>query len=354
MTDRTEAPTPRRLQEAREEGQVARSLELNSAVVMLIGVLLVGFIGRDLSRIIGEEITYLSGELPGISVSEVWIKEMLFRLVVRVLPSLGLLLAGIMVTGVSVTLAQTRFLWSTKKLGFDFKRLDPLSGLKRIFSRRGLVELLRSLLKLGVVGLVAYTYLRSNYSNLLFLSHYDLPTALEQFVAFARDLAIRIGAAYLVLGAADYAYQRWDLMRSLRMTKQEIKEEIKRTEGDPYLKSRIRQQQRRMARARMMSNVPKATVVVTNPTHLAVAIEYNENLNAPRVVAKGAHRLAERIVALAREHGIPVVQNIPLARALFRTIEVDQEISPDLYLAMAEVLAYVYRLRGIKPASQTT
>jgi flagellar biosynthetic protein FlhB len=155
---------------------------------------------------------------------------------------------------------------------------------------------------------------------------------------------------YLVLAVADYAYQRWDLYKNLRMSKEEIKEENKRSEGDPMLKSRVRSMQRQMARGRMMSNVPKATVVITNPTHLAVAIEYQEGMPAPRLLAKGPYRVAQRIVKIARENQIPVIQNIPLARAIYKNIEIGQEISPDLYLAMAEVLAYVYKLRGKVPA----
>jgi flagellar biosynthetic protein FlhB len=167
------------------------------------------------------------------------------------------------------------------------------------------------------------------------------------------DLTMRIGGMYLVLAVADYAYQRWDLYKNLRMSKEDIKEEHKRSEGDPLLKSRVRGMQRQMARGRMMANVPKATVVVTNPTHLAIAIEYQEGMRAPKVLAKGPYRVAERIVKIAREHNIPVVQNIPLARAIYKTIELGQEVSPDLYLAMAEVLAYVYKLKGKVPASRT-
>ena len=156
---------------------------------------------------------------------------------------------------------------------------------------------------------------------------------------------------YLVLAVADYAYQRWDMYKNLRMSKEEIKEENKRSEGNPQLKSHIRSMQRQMARGRMMGNVAKATVVVTNPTHLAIAIEYQEGMRAPRVLAKGPYRVAQRIVKIAKENHIPVVQNIPLARAIYKTIEIGQEISPDLYLAMAEVLAYVYKLRGKSPIS---
>jgi len=237
-------------------------------------------------------------------------------------------------------------LWAGKKIGFDFQRLNPLEGFKRIFSPRGLIELLRSLLKLGWVSWIAYSFLRSNFFELMSFTQYDLGTAVSKFTEMTLSLTMRVGGMYLILAAADYAYQRWDLYKNLRMSKEEIKEESKRSEGDTMLKNRVRNMQRQMARGRMMSNVPKATVVITNPTHLAIAIEYQDGMKAPKVLAKGPYRVAERIVKIAKENRIPVVQNIPLARGIYYTTEIGQEISPDLYLAMAEVLAYVYKLRG--------
>jgi flagellar biosynthetic protein FlhB len=217
-----------------------------------------------------------------------------------------------------------------------------------------LIELLRSLFKLAWVSWIAYGFLRSRYTELFSYTQYDLGSAVSSFVNASLSLLIRIGGMYLVLAAADYAYQRWDLYKHLCMSKDEIKEEMKRAEGDPILKSRVRGMQRQMARGRMMANVPKATVVITNPTHLAVAIEYEEGMRAPKVLAKGPYRVAERIVKIAKENHIPVIQNIPLARAIYKTIDIGQEISPDLYLAMAEVLAYIYKLRGKFPASRSS
>ncbi len=174
-------------------------------------------------------------------------------------------------------------------------------------------------------------------------------TAVTTFADLSISLLMRIGGMYLVLAVADYAYQRWELYKNLKMSKDDIKQEMKRAEGDPMLKNRVRSMQRQIARGRMMANVPKATVVITNPTHLAVAIEYQEGMKAPKVLAKGPFRVAERIVKIAKENHIPVVQNIPLARAIYKNINIGQEISPDLYLAMAEVLAYIYKLRGKLP-----
>jgi flagellar biosynthetic protein FlhB len=352
MADKTEAPTPHRLQEAREEGQIVRSQELNTAVIILMSAFLLRGPGKQLGAAFTEVMSTTMIELPQADISVEWLRQTFFTFGDRILPSFAYLMVGLMLTGVAITVAQTQFLWASKRFGFDFKRLNPLEGFKRIFSRHGLIELLRSLLKLGWVSWVAYSFLKSRYNELFYYTHYDLRTALGTFGDLAITLLIRIGGMYLVLAVADYAYQRWDLYKNLKMSKDEIKQEMKRAEGDPVLKQRVRGMMRQMARGRMMANVPKATVVITNPTHLAVAIEYNEGMKAPKVLAKGPFRVAERIVKIAKENNIPVVQNIPLARAIYKTIEIGQEISPDLYLAMAEVLAYIYKLRGKMPAAR--
>jgi flagellar biosynthetic protein FlhB len=346
MADKTEAPTPHRLDEARKEGRVVRSQELNTAVIILASALLLRGPGAQLGAAFKRMLTMTLVELPQGEISIEWLRGWAFQIGGQILGPLGLLLVGILLTGMAITLGQTRFLWVGKKVGFDFKRINPLDGFKRIFSPHGLIELLRSLLKLVWVSWAAYGFLRSNFFELISFTQIDLYTAVSLFVEMCISLTLRIGGMYLVLAVADYAYQRWDLYKSLRMSKEEIKEELKRSEGDPFLKSRVRNMQRQMARGRMMANVPKATVVVTNPTHLAVAIEYQDGMRAPKVLAKGPYRVAERIIQLARENHIPVIQNIPLARAMYQTIDIGQEISPELYLAMAEVLAYVFKLKG--------
>jgi flagellar biosynthetic protein FlhB len=350
MADKTEAPTSHRLEEARKEGQVVRSQELNTAVIILASALLLRGPGVQLAVVFKGMLITTIAELPRTDLSVEWLRGRAFLFGGQVLPQLFLLLAGLLLTGLVVTLGQTQFLWAGKKIGFDFKRVNPLEGFKRLFSAHGLIELLRSLLKLAWVSWAAYGFLNGVFFGLLAFPQMDLGASINQFAEICVSLTLRIGGMYLVLAVADYAYQRWDLYKNLRMSKDEIKEENKRSEGDPLMKSRIRGMQRQLARGRMMSNVPKATVVVTNPTHLAIALEYQEGMRAPKVLAKGPYRVAERIVKLAKENRIPVVQNIPLARAIYKTIEIGQEISPDLYLAMAEVLAYVYKLKGKTPS----
>ena len=355
MTDKTEAPTSHRLQEAREEGQVVRSQELISAVVILTGAYLLRGPGKQLGLnfegLVMETIT----TLPTVDITVESLRGMFFMFGMKILPSVGLIMFGLLLAGTAVTLGQTEFLWAGKKIGFDFKRLNPLDGFKRIFSTHGLIELLRSLLKLSWVTWIAYSFLRSRFFELVSYTQFDMGTAVSSFLEVSISLVIRVGSMYLVLAVADYAYQRWDLYKNLRMSKDDIKQEQKRSEGDPLLKSRIRNMQRRMARGRMMANVSKASVVITNPTHLAVAIEYHEGMKAPRVLAKGPYHVAQKIIQIAKENNIPIVQNIPVARAIYKTIDIGQEISSDLYLAMAEILAYVYKLRGKDAfASKTT
>ncbi len=346
MADKTEAPTPRRLEEAREEGNVVRSIELNAAAIMLVSALLVGGPGRDLALGFKDLVVDALAELPKAQLNQSWLQQAGMNYASRLAAPFLTFLVGLLAAGVVVTLAQTRFLWTGKNLGFKFNRLNPLNGFKRIFSGRGLVELLKSLLKIAVIGYVSYSYLTSHTAAISGLVQLDLKSGVGSFFELALGLMLQVGEVYIVLAVADYAYQRFTLMRSLRMSKEEVREEIKRSEGDPALKARIRGQMRRMARQRMMSQVPKATVVVTNPTHLAVAIQYEEGMHAPKVLAKGAALVAERIKAIARENHIPLVENVAVARAIYKAIDIDQEISPDLYTAMAEILAYVYRLQG--------
>ncbi len=350
MSDKTEAPTPRRLEDARQEGQVARSLEVNTAIIILIGAYLLKGPGANLVNSIKGLIVSMIAILPTAEVNGPWLRQFAYQRVVEIGPSIAYIFFGLLISGVTVTLAQTGFLWAGKKIGFDFKRVNPISGFQRIFSAQGLIELGRALLKLALIGWVAYSFLRGQMDTLLHLGNSDLASGVEAWAGLAIALAIRVGSSYMVLAAADYALQRWQFMRRMRMTKEEIKEDYKRSEGDPFLRGRIRAKQRQIARNRMMSNVPKAKVVITNPTHFAIAIDYDpEQMRAPRVLAKGTFHVAQRIVDIAREHRVPVVQNVPLARALYRAVEVEQEIPPEMYLAVAEVLAYVYKIKKPVP-----
>ena len=349
MSERTEQPTPKRIRDARLEGNVARSPELSAAAVLLGGLLLLRGPLRQMTLGLGEWLRSLILALPNQLQAEKPVQASnlltpnLGLWSVPYLLSLGVLL----VVALTVNLAQTGFLWSGKRLGLHFDRLDPIKGFKRLFSFHTLIELAKAILKLTLIGGVTYAYIRPRLPLLLSLNQYGFSSAFSLWFDLALGLAMQIALLYLVLAVLDYAYQRWSYLRSLRMTREELKEELKQTEGDPVLRSRIRSYQQRLARTRMMANVPRATVVITNPTHLAIALEYKPaTMNAPKVIAKGANLLAERIKEIARANRIAIVENVPLAHLLYRTVDIDQEIPPELYTAVAEVLAYVYRLNG--------
>ncbi|MBI9044033.1 MAG: flagellar biosynthesis protein FlhB [Anaerolineaceae bacterium] len=347
--DKTEDPTPRRLQDARAKGQVARSMELNAAIAVLGAAWLMQIAGGDLIAALQNIMVGLIKGLPDFELTVVWYREFAAEYLVGILMPLGIIILGMMFIGVSVTLAQIGLKVSNERKFFDFDRVNPVSGFKRLFSLNGLVQLLKSLLKIVVIGWVAYSYLQGNIDQLLNLSQIALNDSVKIMVDLGLGLFWRVGSAYLILAIADYIYQRWEFMRKMRMSKQEIKEEIKQMEGDPYMRGRIRAQQRAIMAQRMMSQVPQADVIITNPTHLANAVKYDDaQMEAPVVVAKGKLLIAEKIIEIAEENEIPVVQNIPLAHSIFGNVEVDQSIPPDMYLAMAEVLAYVYKLKEKK------
>jgi flagellar biosynthetic protein FlhB len=258
-------------------------------------------------------------------------------------PFMGLLL----VVGLAVNLLQVGVRIAPDRLSMDLTRLLPTTAWKRLFSLSALVRGLLALGKVLILGILAWVLLRDRAGLFYGMSHAGLSGMVAQGWALTARLFLGMAAAVAVLGALDYAYQRYQFEQSLRMTKQEVKDELKREEGDPLIKARVRKIQREMARKRMMAAVPRATVVLTNPTHVAVVLLYERNIMpAPKVVAKGAGHLAERIKLEARRYGIPILERPALARAVYRAVRLDQEIPKVLFQAVAEVLAYLYRLRG--------
>ena len=347
MADKTESPTSGRIREARERGQVARSMELNAAVTLIASIWLLSGIGKNMVTGLGDLMRYTVSNLQTEELTDLGLRQLAFRNFSFFAMPFVELIAALMVVGVMTTLLQTNFLWASKRPFFDGSRLNPINGFKRIFSKQGIVELLKSLLKLLFVGWPVYTYIMANFESIIQMIQMPLDQEIQQWVSLGTSLMWRVAGAYIILAAADYAYQRWNYTQQLRMSKQEVIDDMKKSEGDPFLRGRIRQQQRRMAMSRMMTRVPKADVIVTNPTHYAVAIIYDASkMEAPVVVAKGAFNVAQKIVEIAKENKVPVVQNVPLARAMYKMVEIDQPIPPELYVAMAEVLAYVYRLKN--------
>jgi flagellar biosynthetic protein FlhB len=343
--ERTEAATPRRREKAREEGQAIKSREVVMTAVFLSNVLFFSFAGTTLY----EPVLRLTRDA-FVTMGEVEFSPSgMQHLYTHYLNHLASMLLPLLLTTFVLTLGchllQTGFLFSLNSLAPQWSHINPAQGLQHLLSVQGLNELIKSLLKIGIIGYVTYRTITAEVENFIMLSARDVGS-ITQYIGQSA-LLVCTRAAYVMAGLAvfDYAWQRWQFEKSLRMTRQEIKEESKAQEGDPHIKARIRSIMREMARKRMMQDVPKATVVVTNPTHLAIALVYRrEDMVAPQVIAKGAGYVAERIKAVAQAHAIPLVENKPLAQQLFKTVEIGGIIPEGLYKAVAEILAYVYRL----------
>jgi flagellar biosynthetic protein FlhB len=349
--ERTEPASPRRREEARERGQVARSADLSSAVILLAAVLALRFLGRSM---IGGIFASAATVLEGLALVDGDPSTLLTRfggaftaVLLGFLPFVGIVLAA----ALAANLVQVGFLFTAQPLTPDLDRLNPVAGLGRLFSVRGLMRLVAGLLKLTIVALVVFWTLWAERIRLVELSGNGFEQILGVAVDLMLVLSLRAAVALFVLALFEYGYQRWQYERDLRMSKQEVREELKRYEGDPRIRERRRALQQQLALQRMILGVPQATVVITNPTHLAVAVRYEKSMEAPVIVAKGAEQLARRIRESALENSVPIVERKDLARALYRTVEVGQAIPPGLYQAVAEIIAYVYRVKGLAAAS---
>lgn len=345
--ERTEEATPRKLQEARKEGKAARSQDLAAGIGLVAAATALKSGGLGLYQRLAGGMESTLAQLGPTDLTpdrlqtlfEEW--ALLFGL--AWLP----IVLIILVVGVVVGLIQGRLTFSAKPLTPDFTRLNPGSGIKRIFSLRTLVEQVKAIIKLAVIGVIGYRQVAANLPTMPNLLGQNVAVGAVGAVMGAVDALRTIGIWLVCLGVLDYGYQYWEYRKSLRMTKQEVKQEHKQQEGNPELKQKQRQRARELAlRRKAIKEVPTADVVITNPTHFAVAIRYTVGQDsAPMVVAKGADLLAQRIKVLAKEHKVPTVENKALARALYANVEIGKAVPPDLYQAVAEVLAFVYSLR---------
>ena len=353
LQDKTEPATPRRRQEARKRGQVARSNEANSAIILLISLLTIKYAGPLMLERMGSLTSRYLSSFPKADLTAASVQTGLVQILLDMAVVLGPLLAAVFVAGIVSNAAQVGLVFSGEPLVPQASRLNPIGGIARMFSTRSAVELAKALAKIGIVGYIVYAFVMAEYPTVVGLIGCDPREIASGMGALIYRLLFKAGMALLVIAAIDYAFQRHQNEKQLRMTKEEVKEDYKRSEGDPLVKSKIRQRQRQMAMNRMMQSVPTADVVVTNPTHFAVALKYDsDEMTAPIVVAKGKQLVAQRIKELAAEHGIPMVENVQLARALYKSVEVGDEVPAVLYQAVAEILAYVYRLKN-KYANQT-
>jgi flagellar biosynthetic protein FlhB len=344
--EKTEQATPKRREEARKKGQVASSREISSVFVLFSSLMVFFFLGSHMHSKLIEMMRWLFQSCCSIELNV----SSIMSLFVNVLKFFGVIMAPLMLVvlaaGIAGNCLQVGILFTGEPLIPKFSKLNPLSGAKKMLSVKSLGELVKSLLKLFIVGGVGFLMIRSQIKAIPCLVQMEC----EGVLLFLANVSFRICLftclALIIMAALDYAFQRWQYEKSLKMTKQEVKDETKQAEGDPALKGRIRSVQREMAQRRMMEEVPTADVIITNPTHLAIALKYNsEDMSAPRVVAKGAGFIAERIKEIAGNAGVPIVENKPLAQTLFKAIEVGDVIPVNLYRSVAEVLAYVYRLK---------
>ncbi|MFC7061195.1 flagellar biosynthesis protein FlhB [Halobacillus seohaensis] len=343
--EKTEEATPKKQKDTRNKGQVPKSQDVNTGFLLLMvfgGLyLLGGQLKNAMKNMYSKSFQeYIHWELTTDNVATVFL-EATAEMAMVMAPIMGIA----MIAGISSNLLQVGILFTGEPLKFDLKKLDPIKGAKRIFSARALVELVKSLLKISVVGVITFTIIWANKDQMMLMSQKSVEVALVFFGNITILMGLASGLALLLLSTIDYVYQRYDHEKNIRMSKKDVKDEHKNMEGDPQIKSKIKEKQRQMSAARMMSEVPDADVVITNPTHFAIAIKYNEEKSdAPLVVAKGVDFIAQKIKEVAKANDVMMVENRSLARALYQESEIDQPIDEQFFKAVAEILAYVYRL----------
>lgn len=345
--ERTEKPTGKKLSKAREEGQVAKSQEISTTFILFgaLGVFL--FAGPWMFWALSDFMHGVFQNLGTLHLEGISARAFLFEVLQQVGLILMPLLLVLLILGLAANLLQVGFLFTLKPFVPKLSKFNPITGMKKFVSLKALVELLKSLFKVSFIGGISWLVLRGELDEIPSLMEMNVGQILTYMGTVSLKMIFYVGLGMLVLAAIDFTYQRWQHTKDLMMSKQEVKDEAKQAEGDPQIKGKIRQAQREMAMRRMMESVPDADVVITNPTTLAIAVKYDaKQMFAPQVVAKGAKLMAERIKDIARENDVPIVENKPLAQTLFKSMEIGDLVPPNLYKAVAEVLAYVYKLKG--------
>ncbi len=345
--EKSHEATAHRRQEAIEQGQVVRSQEMISAVLLVVALGVLIYYGGEIARFFAQLMRSTLGEEPRLSIDRDTLVAQWFVVLQQLAWLMLPLLGSLLLAAIAVNLAQVGFLWLPQKVALDITHIDPMKGFGRIFSTQNVVRLVLSLIKIAVVAAVAVWCLWGKHLELMSLMALDVPQIARYVAETTLWIGMKIGVAILLIAVVDYGYQKLKYEKDLMMTTEEIKEEMKNTQGDPHIIARRRSIQRQMALNRMKNSVPKADVIVTNPTEYAIAIQYDyDTMPAPIVVAKGAGVLAQRIRRLGLENNIPVVERKELAQALYKHVEVGQQIPTENYDAVAEVLKYVYQLKG--------
>ncbi|MBR4726081.1 MAG: flagellar biosynthesis protein FlhB [Lachnospiraceae bacterium] len=348
--EKTEEATPKKLEDARKEGQVAKSQELNTAFELIIlFVILKVFVGMisgrftDVFKLFYNSIETYSEDQFTMNYFQAYFRSAAGQVLITLLP----ILAASVTIAILVNALQVGWKPTGKPLQPKFNKINPLNGFKRLFKLDKLVDLLKAVLKVGLVGYIAYSTFIDQVGVVNLVYDLTLFGAVMYVGNIVINFGLKVSAVFLVIGVADFMYQKFKFSKDMRMSKQEIKDEFKQTEGDPKIKGQIRQKMREASQRRMMQKLPEADVVITNPTHLACAIKYDKEIaEAPILIAKGADFLAERIKEVARENFIPIVENKPLARMLYHNVDLDEQIPEELYQMTAEVLSYVYSISG--------
>lgn len=346
--EKTEKASSKKLSDAKKKGEVPKSSDVNSAISLLVAFSLMMVFGPVIVEDVKGLLIFFfeNGSNSGLVYS---ISDLIKAFSSSFLRVLIFIFVPMMLSGIVTNVSQTGFLLTGESLKPKFDKLNPINGFKEMFSQRRLFDLFKNLAKLTVVVIVSVSFVSSQQESLMELPYIDLYEGISVFGAIIQGLILRVVMLMLLIAAVDYGFQRYDFMKRQKMTKQEVKEEYKQSEGDPFIKSMRRQRQRQLAMSRMMASVPEATVIVTNPTHFAVAIKYDIKSNAlPKVVAKGLDLKAQKIKEIAKENKVPVIENKPLARTLYKMVEVDQDIPAVLYQAVADLLSIVYKMQNGK------
>ena len=343
--DKTEEATPRKKSDSRKKGQVARSKEIGLTMTLLASTLVIAVLGGYVGTSLGSTMVAFLNDYINTSLNYSSVNKILFITVWRIAVVFLPIAIPILAIGILANMAQTRGLITFETLKPDFSKLNPINGFKRMFSARSVMELLKDTAIVSIVGYVGYKFIKDNYMYILSLGQLDCRAVAKAIGSLAVGIFFRITLIMLIIAIIDYMFQRYQYNKDLKMSKQEIKEEFKQDEGDPQIKSKRRQKQRELAMRRMMQEVPKATVVVTNPTHVAVALKYEDGQNAPVLVAKGLNAVALKIKEIAKDNDVPIIENRPLARLIYKEVEIDMEIPAEMYQAVAEILALVYKMR---------
>nr|WP_317331055.1 fused FliR family export protein/FlhB family type III secretion system protein [uncultured Romboutsia sp.] len=345
--DKTEEPTPKKKKDARKQGNIAKSSEVNTAMTFIAILVIVytmsDYVSFEIKNFI---VNILSGNF-NMPINNNTIKELMFKVMLSFMKIILPICLIIMIFGILGNLIQTGFFFSAESLRPKFSKLNPINGFKNMFSLKSLVNLVKNIVVISVMIAIGYSFMNKNFAGIIKSGDIYIPYLFDTIVDLIKNILSTIAMVVVVIAILDYAYQKYSHNKGLKMTKQEVKEEYKQMEGDPQIKGKIKQKQRQMATQRMMQAVPSSTVIVTNPTHISIAIRYEQGIDkTPVVVAKGADQVAFKIREIAKSHDVPIIENVPLARLIYREVEIDQEIPEEMYKAVAEVLVAVYKIKN--------